>query len=103
VSSASEASSNEKQQLEFSKDAEHSTLPMKYHNTQVEAPSLPSLNDPEKAVSSSICRQDSFDETPTTTNLDNITSKVVSHPSRTLYYPSLDKCVTLETDLQVND
>lgn len=33
-------------------------------------------------------------------NPENITCKV-PHPSRTLYYPSLDKCITLETDLQV--
>lgn len=97
VSSVSEASPNEKQQLELSKDPEHSTLPMKNHNTQIE---IPSLTDKERVITCGISHQDSFNETSTSTNYDNI-SKVVSHPSRTLYYPSLDKCVTLEADLQV--
>lgn len=98
MSSVSEASLNEKQQLELSKDPEHSTLPMKNHNTQIE---IPSLSDKERAISCDISHQDSFNETSTSINYDNIISKVVSHPSRTLYYPSLDKCVTLEADLQV--
>lgn len=98
MSSVSEASPNEKQQLELSKDPEHSTLPMKNHNTQTE---IPSLTDKERAITCDTSHQDSFNETSTSTNCDNIISKVVSHPSRTLYYPSLDKCVTLEADLQV--
>ncbi|XP_046452687.1 protein brunelleschi-like isoform X2 [Daphnia pulex] len=69
---------------------------MKNHNTQIE---IPSLTDKERAITCDISHQDSFNETSTSTNYDNI-SKVVSHPSRTLYYPSLDKCVTLEADLQ---
>ena len=101
VSSVSEPPSTEKEQLELSKDNEHSTLLIKNLNIQNEATCVPSFNDPVKSISCAAGRQDTPYETPTTTNLDNITSKVVSHPSRTLYYPSLDRCVTLETDLQV--
>lgn len=100
VMSAVEHSPKEKQQPVLSKDQENSSMSSKTHSTPTES-YLPSCSDAEGPRSSSISDHDSFDETPTAMNISNIASKVVSHPSRTLYYPSLDKCVTLETDLQV--
>lgn len=44
--------------------------------------------------------EDECGSEPSSANVEKILCKV-SHPARTLYYPSLDKCVTLETDLQV--
>lgn len=99
VMSAVEHSPKEKQQPVLSKDQESSSMSSKTHSTPTES-YLPSCSDAEGPRSSGISDHDSFDETPTAMNISNIASKVVSHPSRTLYYPSLDKCVTLETDLQ---
>lgn len=56
-------------------------------------------NDPDKCSASIPSSRD--DDGGSLTNLDCASSKM-SHPSRTLYYPSLEKCVTLESDLQVN-
>ena len=86
--------SDEKHQLDL-KDPEHS--PSRTQNIHNET-CLPSGNNSDKPASCEGSSRDSIDEAPS--GLDPIASKV-PHPSRTLYYPSLDKCVTLEADLQV--
>ena len=76
-----------------------SPLHLKYHNASVEIPNLPSSDDCGTTyIDSTPTGHDSIDEP--SPNLDSSPHKI-SHPTRTLYYPSLEKCVTLEADLQV--
>ena len=64
-------------------------------NTDLTDPSTNSLN--QKSSNSSVGQKSTNESQP---DGENVSSKVPT-PSRTLYYPSLEKCVTLETDLQV--
>lgn len=82
------------------KDTVSSSVNLKYHDAPVEIPHLPPSNDSDgRTLSSGPSRIGSIDEVPFT--LEGNQSKM-SHPTRTLYYPNLEKCVSLEADLQVN-
>ena len=77
---------------------------LKYHNAPVVLTNLPSTNDSDGLPShssedrpSSISRNISIEES--SAGID--ATQKISHPTRTLYYPSLDKCSSLESDLQV--
>ena len=80
-----------------------SPLHLKYHHTNVEIPQLPTpsgdAQSANKSIGSTSTGRDSIDEVAP--NSDSPLNKL-SHPTRTLYYPSLDKCMSLEADLQVN-
>jgi len=78
-----------------------SPLHLKYHHTNVEIPQLPTpsgdAQSANKSIGSTSTGRDSIDEVAP--NSDSPLNKL-SHPTRTLYYPSLDKCMSLEADLQ---
>jgi len=98
-----------------SKEINHqSPLHLKYHQTTVDIPKLPSVmsqdgveeveidmespksESPQLAQAQVIVSPDGVEEM--TFEMDSPQHK--SHPTRTLFYPSLDKCLSLETDLQ---
>ena len=79
---------------------------LRYHSAPVELPAggvLAAAGDDVETRSTSITilSRDSIDESASNYSFEpNVNSKG-SHPARTLYYPSLDKCTSLEADLQV--
>lgn len=86
--------------IQNSKDTVSSSVNLKYHDAPVEIPHLPPSSDSDgRTLSSGPSRIGSIDEVPIA--LEGNQSKM-SHPTRTLYYPNLEKCVSLEADLQVN-
>ena len=75
---------------------------LKYHNAPVEIANLPLsyTDDHQSQQQSSLDVQGAadVDETPC---FDANLGYKTSHPTRTLYYPTLEKCLSLESDLQV--
>lgn len=74
----------------------------KYHHAPVEIPHLPAADDSADSPVSSLnsMNRESIDESVSNYDFSSSSGKI-SHPTRTLYYPSLDKCTSLESDLQV--
>ena len=103
--SSNESTEGMKEGIPEKKDNIKPSESLKYHNAPVEIPNLPSSHAENQSSGLDAEATDDINETragPTAINFDGSAGYKIAHPTRTLYYPNLDKCLSLESDLQVN-
>jgi hypothetical protein len=80
---------------------------LKYHNAPVEIPNLLSpapVENQSQPIGSDVIQATDANETHAgPVNFDGCSGYKIAHPTRTLYYPNLEKCLSLESDLQVDE
>jgi len=103
--SSNESTEGMKERILEKKDNIKPSESLKYHNAPVEIPNLPSSPAENQSTGLDAEATDDINETregPIAVNFDGSAGYKIAHPTRTLYYPNLEKCLSLESDLQVN-
>lgn len=75
----------------------------KYHNAPVEIPNLSSapIENQSQPSGSDAQATDANETHAGPINFDGSLGYKIAHPTRTIYYPNFEKCLSLESDLQV--
>lgn len=81
------------------KETVQSATSFRYHDAPVEMGSLLSVADQTTPSNSVLTGGTAVGETASSVDGNR---SMISHPTRTLYYPVLEKCVSLESDIQVS-